>query len=66
MKTFDEKLNDAMGGHEAEEVIPVLAGALAVLAFYTRADPQMFSTYLLSVIRDTYVTNQTPPKKEMN
>ncbi|MEI8100727.1 MAG: hypothetical protein WCH09_04095 [Bacteroidota bacterium] len=66
MKKFDEKLNDAMGGHEAEEVIPVLAGALAMLAFYTRADPQMFSTYLLSVIRDTYVTNQTPPKKEMN
>jgi hypothetical protein len=66
MKTFSEKLNEAMGGQEPDDVIPVLASTIAMLGIYTRADQQMFSSYVLSVIRDAYANNKTPPMKEMN
>ena len=66
MKTFGDKLNDAMGGHKPDDVIPILASALAMLGVYTKAEPQMFAAYVLSVIRDSYMTNATPPKRELN
>jgi len=66
MKTFGDKLNDAMGDQDANDVIPVLTATLAMLGVYTKAEPNMFSNYVLSVIRDAYEKNVTPPKKELN
>lgn len=66
MKTFGEKLNEAMGGQEPDDVIPALAATIAMLGVYTRADQQMFCSYVLGVIRDAYINNKTPPMKEMN